>query len=419
MTEPASPPYLLRLANWLTLRRIRRQGIILACCLWGVCVADFSSAGLFDRAGNIKFQDFLQFYVSAHLIAQGRTTQLYDEQIAAAEMQAIVQKPTRVRLPTVYGPQVGLYFVPLARFSFSVAAAIWVVISLGFFFACIYSVCKFCPKLAPHRSLIAILSLAFPPLFHFFVRGQISVLLLICFTSAFLAFYFHHSLLAGAALGLLIFKPQFLVAIPLIFLLAKSWRPFTGLIISTCTQLAATWLYFGTSVVRAYFDTMTHASRWISLAEPAQAHAQMHSLRSFWIMLFPWPKISLALYLVSASLAVIIAAWSWRSGGPLSLRFAALIFAAVLANPHLFIYDLLVLAPALLLLSEWCLANQTSPSSSALRALMYLSFVLPLFGPLAIWTHLQLSVPAFAAMQWLLWSILRSNSHSPEFESNP
>ena len=46
--------------------------MLLALCLWGVCAADYSTLGLFDRAGNIKFQDFLQFPVSASLIAQGR-----------------------------------------------------------------------------------------------------------------------------------------------------------------------------------------------------------------------------------------------------------------------------------------------------------------------------------------------------------
>ena len=30
--------------------------MLLALCLWGVCAADYSTLGLFDRAGNIKFQ---------------------------------------------------------------------------------------------------------------------------------------------------------------------------------------------------------------------------------------------------------------------------------------------------------------------------------------------------------------------------
>ena len=54
--------------------RLRAQAIVLAVCLWSVCAVDFATPGLFDRAGNIKFQDFLPDYVSAQLIAHGRSS---------------------------------------------------------------------------------------------------------------------------------------------------------------------------------------------------------------------------------------------------------------------------------------------------------------------------------------------------------
>jgi len=34
---------------------------------------------------------------------------------------------------------------------------------------------------------------------------------------------------------------------------------------------------------------------------------------------------------------------------------------------------------------------------------VYLAFLLPMFGPVARWTHLQLSVVAFAAILWTLF----------------
>ena len=88
-----------------------------------------------------------------------------------------------------------------------------------------------------------------------------------------------------------------------------------------------------------------------------------------------------------------------------------LTLAAVLVNPHLFVYDLLVLAPALLLLANLALASAQPTASAALKALVYLAFVLPLFGPLSQWTHLQLSVPAFTALLWLLWRQSATPSH--------
>src|SRR5450432_854163 len=62
--------------RWLTPRRLRAQAIVLAICLWGVCAVDFATPGIFDRAGNIKFQDFLPLYISAKLISQHRAAEL-------------------------------------------------------------------------------------------------------------------------------------------------------------------------------------------------------------------------------------------------------------------------------------------------------------------------------------------------------
>jgi hypothetical protein len=397
-------------SSWLTPRRLRAHAIILAICLWGACAVDFSTPGLIDRAGNIKFQDFLPLYVSAQSIAQGRADALYNQEAAVTEMKAIVAQSNAPRsmlsrLPNLYGPQVPLLFVPLTRFSFAASARIWGALSLLLFTACVYAIWKRCPALRPHAGMVVLAALAFPPLFHFFVRGQNSALVLTCFTAAFFGFRAERRWLAGIALGFLVFKPQFLVAIPLILLLSGAWREFIGLLASAAAQLAFARIYFGSAVMRAYFSTLVHFPRWIETAEPGIAHMQMHSLRSFWALLLPWPQIALALYVLSSLIVIWWAATIWKSGATLALRFSALTLAAVLVDPHLFVYDLLALAPMFLLLAEWTIAHPHHPASSAIRPLLYLAFVLPLFGPLAQWTHLQLSVPVLVA---LLWTIRRS-----------
>jgi alpha-1,2-mannosyltransferase len=391
--------------KWLTPNRIRAQAIVLALCLWSVCAIDFATPGLLDRAGNIKFQDFLPSYISAQLIAQGRAAELYNEQVAADFVHAIVGQPTRVRLPNLYGPQVGLFFLPLARFSFPVAARIWVTASILIFAGCIFLLWRSCPNLRSSPATVALCAIAFPPLFHFFVRGQMSVLVLACFTLAFLAFRADCPRLAGVALGFLIFKPQFLIAIPLVLLLSRAWKPFAGLILSAGAQLIFTRLYFGPAVMHAYLDTLRRLSRQTGGVELSLAPIQMHSLRSFWTLLIPQSEVAFGFYVLSSILAIAIAAIIWRSSSPLAIRFSALTLAAVLVNPHLFVYDLLVLAPVLLLLVDWTLTNPRLASSATLLLFLYFAYVLPLFGPLSRWTHVQLSVPAFAALLWILWRL--------------
>jgi len=390
-------------AAWLTLRRLRAQAIVLALCLWGVCAVDFATPGLFDRAGNIKFQDFLQFPITARLISQGQTRDLYSDQILNDQIRATVGRDTRVYLRYFYGPQVALAFVPLVSLRFLVQAVIWMTLSLLIYFVSIYLLWKSCAALSPYRGFVALCSLAYPPLFHFFVRGQLSAAVLLCFVLAYFAFLARREWLAGIALGFLVFKPQFLVAIPLVLLLAQAWKVFAGLAISAAAQLALTSLYFGTSVMRAYFNMLLQSAASPRTTELILSPIQMHSLRAFWVLLIPWPHAVLVLYTLSALAVIGIAAAVWHSSSSLSLRFSALILAAVLVSPHLYIYDLLPLAVALLLLANWILNNPDNATTPAVKLLSYLAFVLPLFGPVARWTHLQLSVPVFAALLWVLW----------------
>lgn len=400
----AIPAWLASAAAALTRRRIRGHALILALCLWGVCAVDYATPGAFDRAGNIKFQDFLPLYVSARMIEQHRAAELYDPEVMAQEIQTIVHQPS-VRLPNLYGPQVGLLFVPLASLPFPSAARIWIALSLILYVACVVLIWRCCPNLRGDLWLILLAAAAYPPLFHFFVRGQTSVLALLCFTVAFVALRKNRPWLAGILLGFLLFKPQFLLALPLIFLLAQAWRIFGGLVISAAAQWLLTWAYFGSMVIRAYIQMLSHASRWIEAAELNLAPIQMHSLRAFWALLIPLPSAAFSLYVLTSILAIWIASRVWKSSAPLSIRFSVLLFTVVLVNPHIFIYDLLVLVPAFLLLSNWLLTDPGVASSSSVTVLIYLAFVLPLIGPLARWTHLQLSVIIFIALLWSLFRI--------------
>jgi Glycosyltransferase family 87 len=406
----AVPTRLAAAAGWLTPRRVQAQAMMLAICLWGVCAVDYATPGLFDRAGNIKFQDFLQFPIAARLIIQGRADELYDDRALADGIRMIVGKDTSVYLQYFYGPQVALSFIPLGRFSFLTQAEIWVALSLLMYFGCIYLLWKVCPSLQLYRGLVFVCAAAYPPLFHFFVRGQISALVLVCFTAACLAFLRSREWLTGIALGCLAFKPQFLVAIPIVLLLARAWKVFAGLALSASVQLALTYIYFGPAVMHAYFTRLLHSASQPGKTELTFSPIQMHSLYNFWELLIPWPRGVGALYMLSSVVVIALAAAVWKSSSPSAIRSSALALAAVLVNPHIYIYDLLSLVPVFLLLTDWILNEPQSASSPALRVLLYLAFVLPLLGPLSRWTHLQLSVPTFVVLLWMLWRHSTNNA---------
>lgn len=390
------------LSTLLTPRRVRAHALILAFCLWGVCIADYATPGLFDRAGNIKFQDFLQFPISARLIAEGRTDQLYDDQVLAEHICEIAG-PTNVELKYFYGPQVALPFEPLVRLPFLIQAEIWVTLSVLIYFACVYLISKSCSTL--NQGMAVLCAIAYPPLYHFFMRGQLSALPLLFFTGAYLALRAKRDWLAGIALGFLIFKPQFMVAIPFLLLFANAWRILAGLALSATAQLALTYIYFGKPVMARYIAMLHHSAGHPGSTELRLSSIQMHSLYSFWELLFPWPRGVWIAYVLTVIIVIALAATIWKSASYAALRFSALLLAAVLVNPHIYIYDLLALAPMFLLLADWSIENAHHPQTPAVRILLYLAFLLPLFGPLARWTHLQLSVVVFAALLWTLHRI--------------
>jgi alpha-1,2-mannosyltransferase len=392
-------------AGWLTPKRVRAHAMTLVVCLWGVCAVDYATPGSFDRAGNIKFQDFLQFPISAWLISQNRASELYNDQVLAQQIRRTIGHDTTVRLQYFYGPQVALPFIPLLHFSFLAQAEIWIGLSLLMYFGCVYVLWMRCAGLRPYGRTVAIAAIAYPPLFHFLVRGQISAVILVGVTAAYFALEARRDVLAGIALGFLIFKPQFLVAIPLILLLARGWLTLAGLGLSATAQLGFTYLYFGRAVMRSYISMLLHSARVPGSTELSLSPLQMHSLYNFWEILIPWRTGVWAVYVVSSVVVVGIAVAVWKSSSALSVRFSALVLAAVLVNPHIYVYDLLALGGPLLLLADWVVTNAMRSLAPAVSSLLYLTFILPLFGPVSRWTHLQLSVPAFAALLVILWRV--------------
>src|SRR5207245_9968791 len=135
-------------------------------------------------------------------VASDNGDQLDDAERLAREIRATTGRDTNVYLQYFYGPQVALPFIKLASLPFLTQAEIWVALSLLMYFVCIYLIWKRCAALRSYRALVAICALAYPPLFHFFVRGQLSAVVLVCFTAAYLAFCVRRVFLAGLALGL-------------------------------------------------------------------------------------------------------------------------------------------------------------------------------------------------------------------------
>jgi len=233
--------------------------------------------------------------------------------------------------------------------------------------------------------------------------GQTSALALACFTLMFSLLHDGRRFLAGLVLGCLIFKPQLGLAAAVVFVSIGAWKIVAGAALSAAAQLCTGVWYYGLEPLREWVRTLFSVRSVLPLLEPKPY--QTHSLRTFWSMLVPWHAVSLGLYVVSAVivLSLTISFWKRLPATPLATRYSTLLLATVLVAPHLTVYDLVILAPAFLLMADWLIGTMPTRSPRRLGTLLYLVYMLPLLGPYSRWTHVQLSVVAMVACVYVIW----------------
>ncbi len=402
---------------WFTAKRVRTHGMILATCLWSVYLWNISAPGLKDRSGVIKGADFIHLYTLGSVALSHRATALYDTEAQAQLTAWRVPAAGAIKYVPLYPPQTSIFLAPLASLPYATALTLWLTLSVIIYSACCYALWRCCPRLRSQGWTVALLAMSFPGFFHLVLWGQTSAVALACFTAAFLLLRDERPLLAGFALGCLAFKPQLGIVAAFVFTYTRSWRVIAGAGLSAAAQLAVAILYYGVESLRAWIYVVASASYTIPLLEPRPY--QTHSLPTFWTMLIPGLQVPLLLYIISASLVIglTIAIWSKRPAAALPLRYSALLLASVLVSPHLIVYDLVILAPAFLLLSDWILSKRLNTTSS-MKSLLYLAFISPIIGPLARWTHLQISVLIMSALLYMIWRASRDgfSPHYPEVE---
>ena len=368
-------------------------------------------------------RDFIQFYFQGVIAAQGNAHSLYDIGYWQTLFTTAPEGLTQVWYPPVYGPQIAVLFAPFAHLSYMAALCVWISISFAIYLACSFAVARGCPRLRDNAGTVALLLLANPALYYTLRFAQISALGLLSVTAAFFGLRANRPFVAGLAIGSLIYKPQSGLAAAVIFVANREWRVVLGAICGAILQLSIGWLFLGSSVVAAYGRSLLRmAPGYAPGLQPFKFH--MHSWSSFFdLFALPGWVASLA-YAVAAVITLVVAARCWRAAGPLTLRYAVFLISTVLVNPHVYVYDLLLLTPALLLLWEWALEHEgrtlgdvladlpprwvTRRSFRTLEWLLYFCYMSPLFAIVALMTRVQLSVPALTLLglvptTFLLW----------------
>jgi hypothetical protein len=378
----------LRSGDWLTLPRARLWAIaVLVASAAALLYLVATSDGLIDYQGRPLGTDFSNVYTAGHMVLEGRAADTFDPRLEHAAEQAIFGEKT-----PFYGWHYPPFFLALAAalalMPYQLALIVWQGVTLVLYLLAIRTIItpgflpsplwggstrearrgggqslghepaqqlRPPPPTPPHKgegstpSLWLLLALAYPAVFVNLGHGHNGFL-----TAALMGFALVildvRPVLAGTLFGLLAYKPQFGLMIPLVLLATGRWRTLFAAGATVAALVVAATLVFGTETWRAFF-TFAEYTRTVVLETGETGWHKIQSVFS-WARMWGAP-VSLA-YAIQGAVTLAVAAALvrlWRSRESFALKAAALCLAAVLATPYSLDYDLMVLAPAIAFLT--------------------------------------------------------------------
>jgi Glycosyltransferase family 87 len=333
----------LRSGEWLTPARARGYSLILLviCTLafagW-IAIAD----GLIDRNGKPIGTDFSNVYAAGELTWQGKPADAYSPALQHAAEKATFGGREVPFFGWHYPPFFFVVAFLVAALPYAWGLALWLIASFAAYLAIIRAIL---PR--PETLLIAS---AFPAVFVNIGHGQNGFL-----TAALLGGALHlldrRPWLAGILIGLLAYKPQFGVMIPLALLAGQRWSTVLAAIATVAALVAVSFATLGGSVWHAFADSMNFTQTVVL----EQGGTGWEKIQSAFSAARNWGADVRTAYAIQGALGLTLAttlAWLWHSDAAFELKASALATASLLATPYVLDYDLVVLAISIAFLAR-------------------------------------------------------------------
>jgi hypothetical protein len=327
-----------------TKRRLSLCGYaFLAANVVAFAIRFFSGTWLIDKAGNLIFSDFLQWWLGSQVALGRNAAAVYNySAFSAAQIQVTKSAAPVTYYSYVYPPTMLLLFAPIARLPYVTAFFVWLAATL-----CLYAVALY----AILPSLLSI-ALALAPLpVAKSVFGGDATFLTAGLLGLSLVFMSRRPYLSGVCLGILTYKPQFVLFFPLALVITGQWRVVVGASASASLFAGAAALVFGSNAWLLFLRSMQGHDPVTFLPPNMDALNQtvlglMHhagaGLAAAWV-------VHLAVALLITALACRI----WLQPVPHSLKAAAFSIGVLTVTPYMLAYDLTaVTVPAAFLVAD-------------------------------------------------------------------
>lgn len=400
-----------RNGTWLTRERTRFIGMaVFVASSIGLVLLVGSSDGLIDRMGRPLGTDFSNVYAAGTYVLEGRPEAPFDPAIQETREREIFGAAT-----PFYGWHYPPYFLFLAAvlavMPYALSLAIWQSVTLGLYLWAIREILlRFWPPAIPGASrteargsagastsrgaahftnLWLLFALAYPAVLINIGHGHNGFLTAALIGGA-LVLLDARPVLAGILFGLMAYKPQFGVLIPLVLAVSGRWKTFAAAAGTVAALTLATVAAFGPNVWDAFFAS-THFTRVVVLEAGQTGWHKIQSIFS-WVRMWGG-SVPFAYAMQGIATAALAGAlvWLWRSKTPFPRKAAALCIACLLATPYSLDYDLMALAPAIAFLAADGAARGFAPYEKSALALLWL---MPLIArSVAQATLIPLAVP--------------------------
>ncbi len=336
----------LRSGDWLTAARARGYSLILlAICVIAIAAWIAMSDGLIDRNGKPLGTDFASFYAAGSLVLDGRAADVYDMALHAAREQQIFGTATPY-YAWLYPPIFLLLATPIALLPYGLALAVWQISSFALYLSVIgIIVRRMRIRVDAIRATWLPVAAAFPAVFINLGHGQNGFLTAGLFGAALLALA-KRPVLAGILFGVLAYKPQLALVVPIALLAAGQWRAVIAAGVTVMALVAITSLLFGPDLWIA-FAASTETSRKLLLEQGDVGFAKLQSVFAAARMWGGSIPLAYAVQGLVSAAAICGTAWTWHSAGHRDVKAALLVVATLLASPHVLDYDLVILALAI------------------------------------------------------------------------
>lgn len=290
--------------------------------------------------GTPLFYDFSAFYQAGLLADDGRAAAAYDDTMMIASEKAAFPGAT-VRLPWNYPPTFQLLLMPLAALPYVAAWLIWSCTLYG-----VYALMARQLVAAGQRWLMLLAPGAAVNLF-FGQNGLLSIVLM----GGGVLILNRRPLMGGVLLGMMAYKPQLAILLPLVLISGHAWRALAAAAISQAALASLSAAVLGFAPWAGFVQKLVHPQGVFS-----SSSSDWRAIPS--IMIFAktvglGPGLSSICHWTVAAMAGVGAAWAWRKTDDTLTRAAFLAAATLLVTPYLRDYDLVLLVlPISVLLSH-------------------------------------------------------------------